>query len=47
LFDVYLNGPDLEHTRKLLLEKRSACVDPDDAAFLTSIIEGLEKQSAP
>lgn len=48
VFDQLLQGPDrLEHARKLLLEERASCTDPDDAAFLTSLIGGLEKQSAP
>jgi hypothetical protein len=48
VFDQLLQGSDrLEHACKLLLEKRAACSDPDEAAFLTSIIDGLEKQRAP
>ena len=48
VFDQTLQGPDrLEHARKLLLEERAACSDPDEVAFLTSIIGGLERQSAP
>jgi hypothetical protein len=48
VFDQILQAPDrLEHARKLLLEKRAACSDPDEVAFLTSIIGGLERQSAP
>jgi hypothetical protein len=43
-FDQYIVGPEsLERARKLLIEKRDACSDPDRAAFLTSIIGGLEK----
>jgi hypothetical protein len=42
-----LQGPDrLEHARKLLVERCAACSDPNEVAFLTSIIEELE-QSAP
>jgi hypothetical protein len=47
VFNQYVQGSDLAHARRLLLEKRSTCADPDVAAFLTSIIEALEKQSAP
>jgi hypothetical protein len=44
VFDQYIGGPDsLERARKVLIEKRDACSDPDTAAFLTSIIRGLEK----
>jgi hypothetical protein len=48
VFDQILQGPHrLEHARKLLLEKRAACSDPDEVAFLTSIIGALERRSAP
>ena len=48
VFDQILQGPDrLEHARKLLLEKATACSDPDEVAFLTTVIGGLERQSAP
>jgi len=44
VFDQFIGGPDrLERARKVLIEKRDACPDPDEAAFLTSIIRGLEK----
>jgi hypothetical protein len=44
VFDQYIVGPDsLERARKVLIEKHDACSDPDEAAFLTSIIRGLEK----
>ena len=44
VFDQYIVGPDsLERARKVLIEKRDACSDPDEAAFLTSMILGLEK----
>jgi hypothetical protein len=33
----------VERARKLLIEKRDARSDPDEAAFLTSVIRGLEK----
>ena len=43
VFDQILGGPDrLEHARKILSERRAACADRDEAAFLTSIIDGLE-----
>ena len=46
VFDQMLQGSDrLEHARKILFERRSACSDPDEVAFLTSIIGRLE--SAP
>jgi hypothetical protein len=42
--DQFIEGPDrLERARKALIEKRDACLDADEAAFLTSIIRGLEK----
>ena len=42
--DQFIEGPDrLERARKALIEKRDACSDADEAAFLTSIICGLEK----
>jgi hypothetical protein len=44
VFDQYIVGPDsLERACKVLIEKRDACLDTDEAAFLTSIIYGLEK----
>ncbi|PYT20303.1 MAG: hypothetical protein DMG57_42625 [Acidobacteria bacterium] len=44
VFDQYIWDPDsLERARKVLIEKRDACSDPDRAAFLTSLIRGLEK----
>ena len=44
IFDQYIPGPyRLERARKLLIEQRDACSDPERAAFLTSIIRGLEK----
>jgi hypothetical protein len=46
VFDQILQGPDrLEHARKLVLERRAACSDPDEVAFLTSIIGGLEQSA--
>ena len=47
VFDQILQGPDrMEHARRILFEKRAACADPHEVAFLASIIGGLEK-SAP
>jgi hypothetical protein len=44
VFDQFIEGPDRsEGARKVLIEKRDACSDADEAAFLTSIIRGLEK----
>jgi hypothetical protein len=44
VFDQFIEGSNrLERSRKVLIEKRDACSDPDEAAFLTSIIRGLEK----
>jgi hypothetical protein len=43
VFDQFIGGPDrLDHARKVLVEKRDACRDPEEAALLTSIIRGLE-----
>ncbi|HEY1338794.1 MAG TPA: hypothetical protein VGF59_14860 [Bryobacteraceae bacterium] len=48
VFDQLLPGPDrLQQAHNLLLEKRTACSDPDESAFLTSIVRELEKQNAP
>jgi hypothetical protein len=33
----------LERARKLLIEERDACLEPEQAAFLASIVRGLEK----
>lgn len=42
--DQFIKGPDrLERARKVLIEKRDACSDADEEAFVTSIIRGLEK----
>jgi len=44
VFDQFIGGPDrLERARNVLIEKRDACSGTDEAAFLTSIIRGLEK----
>ena len=41
--DQFIEGPDrLERARQVLIEKRDAQSNPDEAAFLTSIIRGLE-----
>jgi hypothetical protein len=42
--DQFINGPDrLECSRKVLIEERDACSDPDETAFLSSVIRRLEK----
>jgi hypothetical protein len=39
VFDQFIAGSNrLERSRKVLIEKRDACSDPDEPAFLTSII---------
>ena len=44
LYDRYIIGPDArQRAREVLIEKRDACSDPDDEAFLTSVIQGLEE----
>jgi len=44
LYDQFIAGPErLERSLKVLIEKRDACSDPDETAFLTGIIRGLEK----
>jgi hypothetical protein len=44
VFDQFIEGPDrLESARKVLIEECDARADPDEAAFLTSVIRGLEK----
>ena len=45
VFDQYVGGgPDsLERARKLLIERRAAYSDPDEAASLTRVIRWLEK----
>jgi hypothetical protein len=48
MFDQFIEGPDrLERARKVLIEKRDARSDADEAAFLTSIILGLESGDGP
>jgi hypothetical protein len=47
VFDQFIEGPDrLERARKVLIEKRDARSGPE-AAFLTSIIRGLESGDGP
>ena len=44
LYDHYVAGPDpRQRAREVLIEKRDACSDPDEVAFLTRVIHGLEK----
>jgi hypothetical protein len=44
VFDQFIEGPDrLERARKVLIEECDARLDPDEAAFLTCVIRGLEK----
>jgi hypothetical protein len=44
LYDYYIKGPDGgQRVREVLIEKRDACSDPDEVAFLTSVIRGLEE----
>lgn len=43
LYDRYIIGPDArQRARAVLIEKRDACADPVEEAFLTSVIRGLE-----
>jgi hypothetical protein len=45
VFDRFIKGPDrLESARKVLIEKRDACSDPDEADFLTSVIRRLKRR---
>jgi hypothetical protein len=42
--DQFIKGPDrLECTRRVLIEKRDACSDPDETALLSGVIRRLEK----
>jgi hypothetical protein len=44
VLDRFLGGPHpLEDARKLLVDKRDSCSDPDEVAFLTTIIHGLDE----
>ena len=48
VYDEYIHGPDrLERAREVLREKRAACLDPEETAFVTSILRGLEESSPP
>ena len=44
LYDQYIGGGAecLERARKVLIERRDACSDAEEAGFLTSVIRGLE-----
>ena len=43
VFDQLIEGPDrLKRARKVLIENRGARSEPDEAAFLTSVIRELE-----
>jgi hypothetical protein len=43
LYDQFVEGPDrLGRARQVLVERRAACSDSDETAFLTSVIRGLE-----
>jgi len=45
VFDQFIEGPDrLERACKVMIEKRDACSNADESAFLTRIIRGLEKE---
>ena len=44
LYDHYIIGPDVrQRAHEVLIEKRDACSDPDETAFLSSVIRRLEK----
>jgi hypothetical protein len=44
LYDQYIVGPDrVEHALKVLIERRDACLDPDEMPFLASVIRALKK----
>jgi hypothetical protein len=43
LHDQYIIGPNAkQRAPEVPIEKRDACSDPDQMAFLTSVIRGLE-----
>ena len=43
LYDQYIIGPDAkQRVREVLIEKRDTCSEPDQMAFLTRVIHGLE-----
>jgi hypothetical protein len=45
--DHYIVGPDcLDRAREILTQQRDSCSDTDEAAFLTRIIRGLEKNDS-
>jgi hypothetical protein len=45
LFDQFIAGPDrLEGALHLLLDRRAAGSDPDDAALLSAIIDRLDQE---
>ena len=42
LYDQYIGPPNrVERARKVLIERRDACSDPDESAFLTGLIRCL------
>jgi hypothetical protein len=44
VYDQFIKGPDsVGQACQVLIEKRDVCADPDEVAFLNSIIRGLEK----
>ena len=44
MWDQYVEGPHwLECARKLLIERRAACSDPEETAFFNRVIQFLEK----
>ena len=44
LYDHYIIGPGArQRVREVLIEKRDASSDPDEMAFLASVIRGLEE----
>ena len=43
VYDRYIIGHNAkQRAREVLIERRDACSDPDQMAFLTSVIRGLE-----
>lgn len=45
LYDQYIVGADArQRAREMLIEKRDACSDPEEMAFLTNLIRALEKR---
>jgi len=44
VLDQFIVGPDrLERARTLLIQQRDACLDPDEVAFLNSVITALDE----